>query len=193
MIIQTDKKLGSESNENQIKSHNINMIKPSLILSNKIGGSLIKRATIRIREEAIGPNDELNYCIKIMEKTNRNVNEIHTVANYLKGLDELIKFFKTVSENFEELIVTISCMLRNEYHQRNKIIFKTGDKSGKFYIHSSAEVLFGFSQDLLNNILKEAQAVLKNHSRVVLLIAEVLQKKYINAFSCKMQNNSDSR
>ncbi len=134
MIIQTDKKLDSESNENQNKNQNTNMIKSSLIHSNKIGGSLLKRTTIRIREEALGPHDELNYCIKIMEKTNRNVNEIHAVANYLKALDELIKFFKTVSDNFEELLVTISCMLRSEYHQRNKLIFRTGDKSGKFYI-----------------------------------------------------------
>ena len=37
------------------------------------------------------------------------------------------------------------------------------------------------------------QRLLKNHFKVVVLTAEVLQKKYMIAFNYKMQNKSESR
>ena len=75
----------------------------------------------------------VNY---ILTKSRRSINELLIISTFLKTFPHLVN--KIQQQNYDEIVSSLSLLLRSERKPQNNLVFKYGDKGTKFYI-----VLYG--------------------------------------------------
>ena len=75
----------------------------------------------------------VNY---ILTKSRRSINELLIISTFLKTFPHFVN--KIQQQNYDEIVSSLSLLLRSERKPQNNLVFKYGDKGTKFYI-----VLYG--------------------------------------------------
>ena len=75
----------------------------------------------------------VNY---ILTKSRRSINELLIISTFLKTFPHFVN--KIQQQNYDEIVSSLSLLLRSERKPQNNLMFKYGDKGTKFYI-----VLYG--------------------------------------------------
>ena len=75
----------------------------------------------------------VNY---ILTKSRRSLNELLIISTFLKTFPHFVN--KIQQQNYDEIVSSLSLLLRSERKPQNNLVFKYGDKGTKFYI-----VLYG--------------------------------------------------
>ena len=75
----------------------------------------------------------VNY---ILTKSRRSINELLIISTFLKTFPNFVN--KIQQQNYDEIVSSLSLLLRSERKPQNNLVFKYGDKGTKFYI-----VLYG--------------------------------------------------
>jgi len=87
-----------------------------------------------------------DICINALKcnPSERSEELIKIIGFYLQLLKNFMNIFKGQIENEElkELLYNISSQLKHEHIEKNKFIFKYGEKANKFYIIIKGKVTF---------------------------------------------------
>ena len=75
----------------------------------------------------------VNY---ILTKSRRSIDELLIISTFLKTFPHFVN--KIQQQNYDEIVSSLSLLLRSERKPQNNLVFKYGDKGTKFYI-----VLYG--------------------------------------------------
>ena len=89
-----------------------------------------KRESLKIFND----NKSLEIIGEILNKTQRNENELKIIFSYLKTLKRFITLIKVNQENLKPLLRNISIHLKCEKYPMGKLLFRFGEKGEKFYI-----------------------------------------------------------
>ena len=126
----------------------------------------------------------------ILNKTQRNENELKIICSYLEKLNKFITLLNVDKDDLESLLKNLSVHLKCEKYAKGKVVFRYGEKGHKFFI-----VLKG-SVNIL--ILKENKIRLTffeyiNHLIILYAIGEIglMQKIIKSNRNCYDVNEKD--
>ena len=118
---------GRRSSNNNVMEGSINVLAEQLRKFNGIK----KLSEIMICDDFFF--QMVNY---ILTKSRRSINELLIISTFLKTFPHFVN--KIQQQNYDEIVSSLSLLLRSERKPQNNLVFKYGDKGTKFYI-----VLYG--------------------------------------------------
>lgn len=132
--------------------------------------------------------DGENLCkaaILVLTKISRSFNENAILIGYLKTLLPLVKMLKdAVNEvNYEDLLKNISFVLKYDYFDDNRILFRYGDKGDKFYLILKGQVAILIPKDEKIELSEEEYFLyllkLRRYNELEMLNNTLYKNKYI--------------
>jgi CRP-like cAMP-binding protein len=109
----------------------------------------------------------------VLTKPFKSTSEILLIATYLFTLSSFTNFFKKAFTNYDEVIYRISYQMTYETLQKDKLMFRSGDKGEKFYIILKGKVSICLAKERTVELSDcdyiKYLAKLKKHSELELL------------------------
>lgn len=68
----------------------------------------------------------LDLILHLINKENKDTNDLHILVTYLVYLDEVVDMLKSSSDNILEILKLISSNLKLEIIEKNKLVFRQG-------------------------------------------------------------------
>lgn len=97
--------------------------------------SLINRNRASSLHSTVISDDTFFKLVMLSIKKNaRSCADNQIIAKYIQGLEEFSNMIKRCMDNYLDLINIISQTIKYEFHESNKILFRTGEKGEKFYV-----------------------------------------------------------
>ena len=76
----------------------------------------------------------LEIIAYILNKTQRNENELKIICSYLEKLNKFITLLNVDKDDLESLLKNLSVHLKCEKYAKGKVVFRYGEKGHKFFI-----------------------------------------------------------
>ena len=139
----------------------------------------------RIMNNIFRHSTPCDVCIEALKKdpTERSQKLIIIISFYLQMLKNFMNIFKDQieSEELKELLFNMSSQLKYEHIDRNKFIFKYGDKANKFYIILKGKVTF---------CVPKINKYYLNEEDYILLLIKLRLQKEVELIKKNMEHNS---